>query len=169
VIVEELCVKVIDEVKGAEDAHTHYHTDNGTSDFMSTAAVALTTPLHLTKVKIARREIEVGKSQTLPLPQTSNPLREWRRSVKIFPWLSLLAQRVLAIPATSDSPERLFSTSGNTMTKKRCSLSCDNLEECVYLHEAWPQVRKCAADKKVLDMDYIILLTFSLRKEFLDL
>ena len=25
VIVEELCVKVIDEVKGAEDAHTHYH------------------------------------------------------------------------------------------------------------------------------------------------
>jgi len=26
VIVEELCAKVIDEVKGAEDAHTHYHT-----------------------------------------------------------------------------------------------------------------------------------------------
>ena len=47
VIVEELCVKVIDEVKGADDAHTHYHTDDGTSDFMSTAAAALTTPLHL--------------------------------------------------------------------------------------------------------------------------
>ena len=27
VIVEELCVKVIDEVRGAEDAHNHYHTD----------------------------------------------------------------------------------------------------------------------------------------------
>ena len=75
-IVEELCVKVIDEVKGAEDAHTHYHTDDGTSDFMSTAAVALTTPLHLTSVEIARREIEVWRSQTLPLPKTSNPLRE---------------------------------------------------------------------------------------------
>ena len=71
--------------------------------------------------------------------------------------------------ATSASPERLFSTSGNTMTKKQCSLSCDNLEECVYLHEVWPQVRKWAADEKVLDMDYIILLTFSLRREFLDL
>jgi len=34
VIVEELCVKVIDEVKGAEDVQTHCHTDNGTSDFM---------------------------------------------------------------------------------------------------------------------------------------
>jgi len=45
VIVEELCVKVNDEVKCAEDAHTHYHTDDGTSDFMSTAAAAFTTPL----------------------------------------------------------------------------------------------------------------------------
>jgi len=62
-------VKVIDEVKGAEDAHTHYHTDDGTSDFMSTAAGALTTPLNLTSVKIARRENKVSswKSQTLPL------------------------------------------------------------------------------------------------------
>jgi len=136
VIVEELCVKVIDEVKNAEDAHTHYHTDDGTSDFMSTAVAALTTLLYLTSVKIARREIQVWKSQTLPLPETSNPLKEWHRGVQIFLWLSLLAQRVLAIPATSASPERLFSTSGNTMTKKQCSLSCDNLEECVYLHEA---------------------------------
>jgi len=59
VIVEELCVKIIDEVKGAEDAHTHYHNDGGTSDFMSTAVAALTTPLHLS-VKIARREIKVS-------------------------------------------------------------------------------------------------------------
>ena len=76
-IVEELCVKVIDEVKGAEDAHTHYHTDDSTFDFMSTAAAALTTPFHLTSVKIAKREIEVWKSRTLPLSKTSNPLREW--------------------------------------------------------------------------------------------
>jgi len=41
-LVERLCVKVIGEVKGAEDAHTHYHTDDGTSDFKSTAAALLT-------------------------------------------------------------------------------------------------------------------------------
>ena len=48
------------------------------------------------------------------------------------------------------------------MTKKLCGLSesCDNLEECVYLHEAWPQVRKWAVDKKVLDMDEFIFLAF---------
>jgi len=71
-IVEELCVKVIDEVRGAEDSHSHYHTDDGTSDFMSTAEVSLTTPLHLTSVEIARREIQVWKSRTIPLPKTSN-------------------------------------------------------------------------------------------------
>jgi len=115
----------------------HHHTDDGTSDFMSTAAAVLTTLLHLKSIKIARREIKVSswKSQTLLLLKTSNPLSEWRRGVQIFPWLSLLARRVLAIPDTSASPERLFPTSGNTMTRKRCSLSCDNLEECVYLHE----------------------------------
>ena len=38
-VVEELCVKVINEVRGAEDAHAHYHTDDNTSDFMSTLRV----------------------------------------------------------------------------------------------------------------------------------
>jgi len=62
------------------------------------------------------------------------------------------------IPATSAAPERLFPTSGNTMTKKWFSLSCDHLEECVYLHEGWTQVRKWAADKKVHDMRVEFLL-----------
>ena len=153
VIMEELCVKVIDEVRGAEDAHNHYHTDDGTSDFMSTVAALLTTPLHLTSVEITRREIQVWKGQTIPLPKTSNPLKEWRRDVKMFPWLSLLARRVLAIPATSAAPDRLFCTSGNTMTKKRRNMSGDNLEECVYLHEACSQVRKWSANKKVHDIN----------------
>jgi len=94
------------------DAHTHYHTDDGISDFMSTAAASLATPLHLTSVEIARREIQVWKSRTIPLLKTSNPLKEWRRDVNIFPWLSLLARRVLAIPATSAAPQRLFSYLG---------------------------------------------------------
>ena len=46
VIVEELCVKFINEVRGVEDVHNHYHTDDGTSDFMSTTAASLTTPRH---------------------------------------------------------------------------------------------------------------------------
>ena len=53
----------------------------------------------------------------------------------------------------SASPERLFSSSGNTMTKKRSSLSSHNFEECVCLFTCGLfQVHKWAADKKVLKM-----------------
>ena len=38
---------------------------------------------------------------------------------------------------TSADPERLFSTAGNVITKKRSRLTCDNMEELVYLHEVW--------------------------------
>ena len=44
-------------------------------------------------------------------------------------WLGSLTRRVLAIPATSAAPERVFSLSGNTMTKKRTRQTCDHLEE----------------------------------------
>ena len=63
--------------------------------------------------------------------------------------LESLTRRVLAIPATSAAPERLFSSSGNTMTKKRTRLTCDNLEELVFLHETWPVVREWEANKRV--------------------
>ena len=65
------------------------------------------------------------------------------------PWLGSLARKVVSIPATSTAPERLFSTAGNTMTKKRCRLTCANLEELVYLHETWPKVRKWDAEKRM--------------------
>jgi len=40
-------------------------------------------------------------------------------------------------------------------TAPGCSdVGSDHLEECVYLHEAWPQVQKWAADKQVCDMEW---------------
>ncbi len=45
-------------------------------------------------------------------------------------------------PLTSSPSERLFSTAGNQMTKKRCCLTCHNLETLVYLHEVWPKTRE---------------------------
>jgi len=79
-----------------------------------------------------------------PLSKDKNPLDELRRSaVHPFSWLGVLVRRVLAIPATSEAPKRLFkfSMAGNVITKKRPLLTFDNMEELVYLHEVWPQVR----------------------------
>ena len=68
------------------------------------------------------------------LSRGKNPLDEWRRgTVHLFPWLGVLVRRVLAIPAPSAASEGLFSTAGTVMTKKRLRLTCDNMEDLVYL------------------------------------
>ena len=92
--------------------------------------------LDLSSAEIVDREIMIWKTRTFRFPKDKNPLDEWRRSaVYLLPWLGVLARRVLTIPATSSAPKRLFSTAGNVMTKKRSRLTCDNMEELVYLCE----------------------------------
>jgi hypothetical protein len=93
------------------------------------------TNFEVTAEEIADKEIGLWKLRTVPLPKTDDPLMEWKLcgDKNVCPFLGRLARRVLAVPATSASPERLFSTAGNQMTKKRCGLTCDNLETLVYL------------------------------------
>ena len=71
------------------------------------------------------------------LPSHKNPLTELRRASSVVPWIALLGRKVLAVPATSGVPERMFSSPGSIMTKKRARVSCDHLEELMYLHEVW--------------------------------
>ena len=95
---------------------------------------------------------KIRKTRTIPFPKDKNPLDQWRHGavhLSSFPCLGVLARRVPAIPATSTNHERLFSTAGNVTTKKRSHLTCDNMEELVYLHEVWPQVRDWEAVKKM--------------------
>ena len=85
------------------------------------------------------------------LPSHKDPLTELRRASEssVVPWIALLGRTVLAVPATSAAPERMFSAAGNIMTKKPARLSCDHLEELMYLHEVWLKVREWTAIKKV--------------------
>jgi len=106
--------------------------------------------LDLPSAEIDDREIKVWKTRTVPFHKDKNPLDELRRgAVHLFPWLGVLARRVLAILATSAVSERLFSTAGDVMTKKCSRLTYHNMGELVYLHEVWPQVREWEAIKKV--------------------
>jgi len=62
-------------------------------------------------------------------------LRWWEDKAKDFPILWQLAEVYLAIPATAASSERAFSTSGNIVTIKRCSLNPSFVEASHMLHE----------------------------------
>jgi hypothetical protein len=117
---------------------------------VTASAAAAKNFLDLSSAEIADREIKTWKTSTVPFPTDKNPLDEWRcGAVHLFPWLGVLARRVLDILATSTAPERLFSMAGNVMTKKRSRLTCENMEELVYLHEVWPQVQEWEAVNKI--------------------
>ena len=62
----------------------------------------------------------------------------WKEHAAQFPYLSQLARRYLAMPATSASVERLFSVAGQVVTAKRASLDPETVTLLVFLHEAIP-------------------------------
>jgi hypothetical protein len=68
----------------------------------------------------------------------ANILMWWKLHAVHFPYLSRLARRYLAMPATSDSVERLFSVAGQVVTTKRARLHPSTVTLLVFLHEAIP-------------------------------
>jgi len=54
---------------------------------------------------------------------------------KDFPLLALLARKFLCIMPASASIERVFSTGGNVVSKKRSSLSPETIEDLVLVHD----------------------------------
>jgi hypothetical protein len=69
----------------------------------------------------------------------ANILMWWKVHAVRFPYLSRLARRYLAMPATSASVERLFSVSGQVVvTAKRARLDPSTVTLLVFLHEAIP-------------------------------
>jgi hypothetical protein len=50
--------------------------------------------------------------QQVPLDCDTDPLMWWKQHVQEFPRLARMARQHLTVPATSESPERLFSSVG---------------------------------------------------------
>ena len=75
-------------------------------------------------------------SQYSSEPSTTNdPLEWWRANSFRYPLLSHLAKKYLSIPATSVPSERVFSTAGNIVTKKRACLDPSTVNMLVFLAE----------------------------------
>jgi hypothetical protein len=69
-------------------------------------------------------------------------LEWWRANNNKFPVLASLAQKYLAIPATSAPSERVFSVAGLTIAKDRARLDPANANELVFLHEAGKALKR---------------------------
>ena len=76
----------------------------------------------------------------------SNPLMWWKENCQRFPLLAVLARRTLCIPATSAPSERVFSTAGLTISKKRASMNSDNAADMIFLRGSWAQTEKFSAE-----------------------
>jgi len=142
---------LIDETRAADESmHTYITNDGESGNWLPVVSLASSGPLNKSSSDIADEEIALWRMRlpVQPLLLHRNPLTELRRASSVVPWIALLGRKVLAVPATSAAPERMFSSAGNIMTKKRARLSCDHLEELMYLHEVllnvmeWTDIKK---------------------------
>ena len=77
-------------------------------------------------------EKEVKQFESLPeASKDDDILKWWKFYSEGLPILSSVARAILAIPASSAKSERVFSTSGNTVTTKRTNLDPDKVEVLV--------------------------------------
>ena len=60
----------------------------------------------------------------------NNPVDKWRNKAMLFPYVARVARRVLAIHATKAQSERMGSTAGLTVNKRRDSLDPENIGYC---------------------------------------
>jgi hypothetical protein len=67
-------------------------------------------------------------------------LKWWKGQSEDLPLLAAVARKILAIPATSASSERLFSSGGNVMTNQRTCLDPQTVEKLVFYHDNWQKV-----------------------------
>jgi KRAB domain-containing zinc finger protein len=79
------------------------------------------------------------------LPNLSKPegdvLGYWKAHEASVPDLARLARRILAVPASSASSERLFSAAGRTITAQRTNLSSIRAEQLLFVQQNYDAVK----------------------------
>ena len=87
-----------------------------------------------TEDRATRVSKEIGRYLQAPQQDsTEDPLEWWKANAISYPALSRLSKQYLCISATSSASERLFSTAGNVVTKKRSLLKPEKVDMLVFL------------------------------------
>ena len=79
---------------------------------------------------------EIDMYLQLKPPARSTKIFEWWKvNEPRFPNISKLAKSILCIPATSTASERIFSSAGTTISKKRNCLKPENMDKILFLNK----------------------------------
>lgn len=62
-------------------------------------------------------------------------LEFWKKNVKKYPALSILAKKILCVPASSASSERNFSTAGIVVDKRRSNIKPNKVDALLFMHD----------------------------------
>ena len=85
---------------------------------------------------VARGDKLNAYTRVQQVPLDTDPLMWWKKHVQEFPHLVRMARQHLAVPATSASPERLFSSVGLVKSDLRGSLLDTTLIDVMWAKQA---------------------------------
>lgn len=156
--------KVIGEQKkGADDAIYSNHATvapkgfqqpmvdlfNGIGDDDDAAPDDASTDEHKIYTELEYYKNLKGLSVMLQGNVLSDPLAWWQVQEKTLPLLSILARRMLCVPATSAPTERVFSVAGLTLSKNRASTLPQHASDLIFLHDSWLVAEECEAESRL--------------------
>jgi hypothetical protein len=69
------------------------------------------------------------------IPLDADPLTWWKTKELIYTHVAMLARRCLAVPGTSVTRERVFSTAADIVTASPSALTADHVNRLIFFKE----------------------------------
>lgn len=135
--IREYCIAIgrelDDDNSGTEEAESVQQGDSGGGFFDE----EMFTPVHKERLDVPTKvDDEIQRYLREPVPDENCNAVEWWKSRKIgYPILHQVAARFLMVQATSVASERVFSTAGAIVTKKRSALAPTNVNMLLFLNK----------------------------------
>jgi len=83
---------------------------------------------------MGRQRNELSDYVNMKVSKDAEMIDFWRENHAVLPHLYKVACRVLCVPASSAASERMFSTAGRLLEKRRTNLNPESTNALLFLH-----------------------------------
>ena len=137
-----ILLAITPQVKSPPKKKQRIRTDDMLSELLSESE----SEEEVEEIDAVRDELNLYHAKKVPMPEAKpgedKPPRPdraqwWKKHTDMFPTLSKIANRVLAVPASSVPSERVFSVGGTLVSKKRSRLTPGHVEMLLCLNKNW--------------------------------